>query len=145
MNSASLCSLAGRYENPIPPRCLAPTDCPNISALHSNLYHQFVSSRNCHAWTCPLPPPSPDPALLMAFQYTCLFRRRGGGGGAGEKKIPSKPGNQRTQQEPFLAYTKILPGCFFSHSLLPKRVYHRLRVWKVCFVFIVLILLPFYV
>jgi hypothetical protein len=26
MNSASLCSLAGRYENPIPPRCLAPID-----------------------------------------------------------------------------------------------------------------------
>ena len=24
MNSASLCSLAGRYENPIPPRCLTP-------------------------------------------------------------------------------------------------------------------------
>ncbi len=27
MNSASLCSLAGRYDNPIPPRCLAPIDC----------------------------------------------------------------------------------------------------------------------
>ncbi len=26
MNSASLCSLAGRYENLIPPRCLAPID-----------------------------------------------------------------------------------------------------------------------
>ncbi len=33
MNSASLCSLAGRYENPIPPRCLAPIDLLKIPAL----------------------------------------------------------------------------------------------------------------
>ncbi len=32
MNSASLCSLAGRYENHIPPRCLAPIDFLKISA-----------------------------------------------------------------------------------------------------------------
>ncbi len=33
MNSASLCSQAGRYKNPIPPRCLAPIDFLKISAL----------------------------------------------------------------------------------------------------------------
>jgi hypothetical protein len=33
MNSASLCSLAGRYDNPIPPRFLAPTDSLKIRAL----------------------------------------------------------------------------------------------------------------
>jgi hypothetical protein len=33
MNSASLCSLAGRYENPIPPWCLAPIDFLKIPAL----------------------------------------------------------------------------------------------------------------
>ncbi len=33
MNSASLCSLAGRYDNPIPPRFLAPIDCLKIPAL----------------------------------------------------------------------------------------------------------------
>jgi hypothetical protein len=32
MNSASLYSLAGRYENPIPPRCLAPIDFLKIPA-----------------------------------------------------------------------------------------------------------------
>jgi hypothetical protein len=32
-NSARLCSLAGRYENPIPPRCLAPIDFLKIPAL----------------------------------------------------------------------------------------------------------------
>jgi hypothetical protein len=32
MNSASLCSLAGRYDNPIPPRFLAPTDFLKIPA-----------------------------------------------------------------------------------------------------------------
>ncbi len=38
MNSASLCSLAGRYENPIPPRCLAPIDFLKIPAQGSLLY-----------------------------------------------------------------------------------------------------------
>jgi hypothetical protein len=33
MNSASLCSLAGRYENPIPPQCLAPIEFLKIPAL----------------------------------------------------------------------------------------------------------------
>ncbi len=32
MNSASLCSLAGRYNNPIPPRFLAPIDSLKIPA-----------------------------------------------------------------------------------------------------------------
>jgi hypothetical protein len=34
MNSASLCSLAGRYDNPIPTRSLAPIDCLKIPALY---------------------------------------------------------------------------------------------------------------
>ncbi len=34
MNSASLCSLAGRYDNPIPTRFLAPIDCLKILAQH---------------------------------------------------------------------------------------------------------------
>ncbi len=33
MNSASLCSLAGRYDSPIPPRFLAPIDFLKIPAL----------------------------------------------------------------------------------------------------------------
>ncbi len=32
INSASLCSLAGRYDNPIPTRCLAPIDFLKIPA-----------------------------------------------------------------------------------------------------------------
>ncbi len=34
MNSARLCSLAGRYENPIPPRFPAPIDFLKIPALY---------------------------------------------------------------------------------------------------------------
>jgi hypothetical protein len=34
MNSASLCGLAGRYNNPIPTRSLAPIECLKISALY---------------------------------------------------------------------------------------------------------------
>jgi hypothetical protein len=37
MNSASLCSLAGRYDNPIPTRFLATIDCLKIPALDSGL------------------------------------------------------------------------------------------------------------
>ena len=33
MNSASLCSLAGRYDNPLPPQFLAPVDSLKIPAL----------------------------------------------------------------------------------------------------------------
>ncbi len=33
INSASLCSLTGRYDNPIPTRCLAPIDFLKIPAL----------------------------------------------------------------------------------------------------------------
>ncbi len=33
MNSASLCNLAGRYNNPIPPRFVAPIDFLKIPAL----------------------------------------------------------------------------------------------------------------
>ncbi len=36
MNSASLCSLAGWYDNPIPPRFLAPIDSLKIPALHED-------------------------------------------------------------------------------------------------------------
>jgi hypothetical protein len=35
MNSSSLCSLAGRYDNPLPPRFLAPIDSLKIQALAS--------------------------------------------------------------------------------------------------------------
>ncbi len=35
INSASLCSLAGRYDNPIPTPCLAPIDFLKIPALTS--------------------------------------------------------------------------------------------------------------
>ncbi len=46
MNNASLCSLACRYDNPIPPRYLAPMDSLKIPALYSlsNLvrYRRFV-------------------------------------------------------------------------------------------------------
>ncbi len=43
MNSASLCCLAGRYENPIPPRCLAPIDFLKIPALLPFLLHGSIS------------------------------------------------------------------------------------------------------
>jgi hypothetical protein len=38
INSASLCSLAGRYDNPIPTRFLAPIDCSKILAQYTLEY-----------------------------------------------------------------------------------------------------------
>jgi hypothetical protein len=42
MNSASLWSLAGRYDNPIPTRCLAPIDCLKIPALTARYENRVV-------------------------------------------------------------------------------------------------------
>ncbi len=53
MNSASLCSLAGRYENPIPSRCLAFIDFLKIPALDAtrrgekNVYKKGVGTMQC--------------------------------------------------------------------------------------------------
>jgi hypothetical protein len=44
MNSASLCRLAGRYDNPIPTRFLAPIDCLKIPAL-AGLYDNPIPTR----------------------------------------------------------------------------------------------------
>jgi hypothetical protein len=43
MNTASLCSLAGRYDNPIPPRFLALIDCLKIPALVPSLRKSILS------------------------------------------------------------------------------------------------------
>ncbi len=40
INSAGLCSLAGRYDNPTSTRFLAPTDCLKIPALNSQKFVQ---------------------------------------------------------------------------------------------------------
>jgi hypothetical protein len=45
MNSASLCSLAGRYENLIPLRCLAPIDFLKITALN-----RFLKRKNARIY-----------------------------------------------------------------------------------------------
>jgi hypothetical protein len=50
MNSASLCSLAGRYDNPIPPRFLAPIDSLKIPALITGAGYAVVKDKcisNC--------------------------------------------------------------------------------------------------
>ncbi len=46
MNSSSLCSLPGRYDNPIPPRFLAPIDSLKIPALRLSLV-SWLASRYC--------------------------------------------------------------------------------------------------
>jgi hypothetical protein len=43
MNSASLCSLADRYDNPLPPPLLAPIDSLKIPALHAKKGARHIS------------------------------------------------------------------------------------------------------
>jgi hypothetical protein len=45
MNFASLCSLAGRYDNPIPPRFLAPIDSLKIPAQKRLLFKRYSISQ----------------------------------------------------------------------------------------------------
>jgi hypothetical protein len=49
MNSASLCSLAGRYDNPFPPRFLAPIDFLKIPALPSR-FPMALEFLCCFPW-----------------------------------------------------------------------------------------------
>ncbi len=48
IDSASLCSLAGRYDNPIPIQFLARIDCSKIPALviQADMYKRYV----CRIW-----------------------------------------------------------------------------------------------
>jgi hypothetical protein len=69
MNSASLWSLAGRYDNPIPTRFLAPIDCLKIlpqvpetflppvfdTHLGLNNYINWENLKNCFTWKNILP------------------------------------------------------------------------------------------
>ncbi len=45
MSSASLCSLAGLYDNPIPPRFLAPIDFLKIPALNNNSFRYTLEQQ----------------------------------------------------------------------------------------------------
>ncbi len=47
IDSASLCSLAGRYDNPITTRFLAPIDCSKIPALHEDLWCRGSCNNDC--------------------------------------------------------------------------------------------------
>ncbi len=76
IDSASLCSLAGRYDNHIPARFLDPIACSKIPAL---LYPPFLSG--VHP-----PPPSPIlslflPKCSLPRHSTLLCRKRNWGGG----------------------------------------------------------------
>jgi hypothetical protein len=45
INSASLCSLAGRYDNPIPTRCLVPIEFLKIPALRGDNFRGIQTNR----------------------------------------------------------------------------------------------------
>ncbi len=81
MNSASLCSLAGRYDNPLPPRFLAPIASLKIPAQSAKL---FSSRRN---WDSPNPSPAsecaPHPLVQAGGTLAC-------GRGVGEVQIPTR-------------------------------------------------------
>jgi hypothetical protein len=50
INSASLCSLAGRHDNPIPALFLAPINCLKIPAQYSTSLSPFLSYIDAHSF-----------------------------------------------------------------------------------------------
>ncbi len=52
MNSASLCSLAGRYNNPIPTRFLAPIGCLKIPAQAWKMALEFLKNLLYYIFPC---------------------------------------------------------------------------------------------
>ncbi len=75
MNSASLCSLAGRYKNPIPPQCLVPIDFLKIpaqvyAALSSVSFRGIPFTQNIY---CSFPADSPR-SRKEAPRWRVLYR-----------------------------------------------------------------------
>jgi hypothetical protein len=88
-NFARLCSLAGRYDNPIPPRFLALTDClkipalalsrklPRVDGIESAMSHKMLICKAgidfVLAWVLTLPPPEKrfHDELLLARNRFC--------------------------------------------------------------------------
>jgi hypothetical protein len=62
INYASLCSLAGRYDNPIPTRFPAPVDCLKIPAQLLDLLAPWI----------------PDESSRWRNLYDCLFQTERG-------------------------------------------------------------------
>ncbi len=71
MNSANLCSLAGRYDNPIPHRFLAPIDFLKIPALES-LYIEKPNSSDSQKLCFIFLPLQ----CTLYIQYVCLCSRK---------------------------------------------------------------------
>jgi hypothetical protein len=58
INSASLCSMAGRYDNPIPTRCLAPIDFLKIPAQSTFSIGNSLCIDCMYSETCVIKPPT---------------------------------------------------------------------------------------
>ncbi len=111
MNSASLCSQAGRYDNPIPPRFLVPIDYLKIPAQIScdgvdYRVPGFLSSR-----------PNWIPRPFPASESCPSFGSKGGAhslaGKGGEEPIQTK-GQTAKPAKPSRINTCPLPPPFFS-------------------------------
>jgi hypothetical protein len=75
--SASLCSLSGRYDNPIPTRFLAPIDCLKIPALFTlGLTDDLTPSRNAKP---NLQSPEKEHKIIIILPEIKAGRRKGGG------------------------------------------------------------------
>ncbi len=67
MNSASLCSLAGRYDNPIPLRFLAPIECLKIPAQH----YCSIPGGGCYLIRFSKLTSTAKTAAMASFFYSC--------------------------------------------------------------------------
>ncbi len=96
IDSASLCSLAGRYDNPIPTRFLSPhrlfyNSRPGREKEYSREYRVIYRGPGFLTVVCWLLPPPPTPVSMLDRRQTGRLRKRynlltGEGGGKGGGK-----------------------------------------------------------
>ncbi len=131
MNSASLCSLAGRYENPIPPRCLAPIDFLKIPALvllrlsiAGNTKYVYIKCTTVNVPSSELDWDPPNPSLASEC---ALPPEPGGEGGA------HSPADEVLGESQFRRLEKSLALCLLygwkSWNLEWRERGCRLRIW----------------
>ncbi len=133
MNSASLCSLAGRYDNPIPPRFLAPIDFLNIPALQGqpNWSDAVCSDKYFSVESSEISSPPPKKILNMnawkgIFPLSDDMGGGVGGGGGGFRQIERPVRDSRHISPPLLDIGKTL----FSPQPVTGTLQYWARIFK---------------
>ncbi len=117
MNSASLCSLAGRYDNPIPTRCPAPIDRLKIPILLTqgqrvlnDLKRNWLAFSPSYSLASP-PPPPPQPAVSLSHS-SCVSPVDLTDGGEGDGRVRIQLIRRRESLVLYNSFNTLCPEAF---------------------------------